>query len=171
VDTHRLRLTPFSPADLLGLMESVVRFRQSFGLPVADELRSYFLSDDVSPDWMAQLRTSSSPDPWLHGFAVVHREDQVVIGSVGFKGPPDESGMVEIAYGIVQQYQGRGYATEATAAGVAFAFSADEVSCVRAHTLPTSHASRRVLEKCGFGFVGDFQHPEDGLVQRWERRR
>ena len=94
-----------------------------------------------------------------------------VIGNVGFKGPPDERGMVEIAYGIVPAFQGRGYATEPAAAAVAFAFGYGRVHLVQAHTLPTPNASTRVLGKCGFVHSGEVVHPEDGLVWRWERSK
>ena len=40
---------------------------------------------------------------------------------------------------------------------------------VRAHTLAERNASTRVLEKCGFGLVGEVVDPEDGPVWRWER--
>ena len=105
----------------------------------------------------------------IHGFAVVHRESRSVIGTVGFKGPPDEDGVVEIAYGIVPVFQGRGYATEAAQAAVAFAFGSGQVRHVRAHTLPTPNASTGVLAKCGFKRSGEVEDPEDGLVWRWER--
>src|SRR5439155_234589 len=74
------------------------------------------------------------PDPWVDGFAVVHRDGGVIIGNAGFKGPPDQGGMVEIAYGIVPAFEGRGFATEAATALVAFAFASERVRLVRAHT-------------------------------------
>jgi ribosomal-protein-alanine N-acetyltransferase len=108
-------------------------------------------------------------DPRVHGFAVIHRESGEFIGSAGLKGPPDENGMVEIAYGIVPSYQGRGYTTEATTALLAFAFGSGRVSLVRAHTLPEPNASTRVLTKCMHESISDVVDPEDGLVWRWER--
>ena len=141
------------------------------GLRAADGLREFYMSDDVSPAWLAQLRASPAADPWVHGFAVIPRESGEVIGSAGFKGPPDVDGMVEIAYGIVPGYQGRGYATEAATALLAFAFGDGRVNLVRAHTFPEHNGSTRVLTKCGFEFVGDVVDPEDGLVWRWERTR
>jgi RimJ/RimL family protein N-acetyltransferase len=92
-----------------------------------------------------------------------------VIGSAGFKGAPDASGMVELGYGIVPAYEGRGYATEVATMLVAWAFASGEVRVVRAHTLPETNASTRVLGKCGFGFEGEVEDPEDGRVWRWER--
>lgn len=151
------------------LIDQPERFEQVLGLPVADGLHGFFVSDDVSPDWVAALRNSSRADPWRHGFFVVHREAGSVIGSAGFKGPPDATGTVEVAYGIVPSFQGCGYATEAAAAVVAFAFASGQVRLVRAHTRPEANASTRVLLKSGFRHVGTVVDPDDGPVWRWER--
>jgi [ribosomal protein S5]-alanine N-acetyltransferase len=169
IQTAHLQLIPHAPAHILALMEGDQQFEEAFGLPAADGLRDFYTSEDVSPDWIAQLRAEQDPDPWSYGFAAVHLESRSVIGSIGFKGPPDAEGMVEIAYGIVPDYQGRGFATEAAQAGVAFAFGDGRVRIVRAHTLPTNNASGRVLTKCGFQHLGEVVDPEDGLVWRWER--
>lgn len=168
-ETARLRLVPFSPEHLLGLIEAPERFQEGSGFRAAEGLRDFYVSGEIPPAWLESLRAAKAADPWVHGFAVVHRESGQVIGSVGFKGPPDGEGMVEIAYGIVPGFQGRGYATEAAAAGVAFALGDDRVRLLRAHTLPAGDASKRVLEKCGFTHVGEMVDPEDGLVWRWER--
>jgi ribosomal-protein-alanine N-acetyltransferase len=125
---------------------------------------------EVSPEWLARVRASSSSDPWLHGFAVVHRESGAAIGSCGYKAPPGQEALVEIAYGIDRAYQGRGYATEAARALVAFAFGSGRVSLVIAHTKPAENASTHVLTKCKFQRVGEVVDPEDGLVWRWELR-
>ncbi|MGI9077681.1 MAG: GNAT family N-acetyltransferase [Gemmatimonadaceae bacterium] len=168
IETVHLQLVPYAPKHLLALIEGYERFEESFGWPAADGLRAFILSDDVSPEWLARLGASSLADPWVHGFAVVDRDSRSVIGSVGFKGPPDQSGVAEIAYGIVPAFQGRGYVTEAAAAGVGFAFE-NGVRRVRAHTRPNANASTRVLQKCGFEYAGEVDDPEDGLVWRWER--
>jgi [ribosomal protein S5]-alanine N-acetyltransferase len=122
----------------------------------------------LSADWLARLHASTSPDPWVHGFSMVHLDTGVTVGQCGFKGPPDSDGMVEIAYGVASSQESKGYATEAARALVAYALSIDQVRLVRAHTLPASNASGRVLAKCGFQFVGEINDPEDGLVWRFE---
>lgn len=123
----------------------------------------------LSADWLAQFHASTSADPWIHGFSLVHRDSDIVVGKSGFKGPPAADGAVEIAYGVDPDYQGKGYATEAAQALFAFAFSSGRVRVVRAHTLPESNASTRVLTKCGFRHIGEVIDPEDGLVWRWEK--
>lgn len=123
----------------------------------------------VSPAWLAQLEASSAADPWIHGFTLVDRANGGVVGQCGFKGPPGTDGVVEIAYGIASEHQGKGYATEAAAALTDYAFRQREVRVVRAHTLPETNASTQVLTKCGFRRVGEVMDPEDGLVWRWEK--
>ena len=169
VETSRLTLLPSSPEYLLALIEEPKRFERLLELRAAEGLRNFFVSGDVSPEWLAALRRSTGPDPWRHGFLVVDRESGWVIGMAGYKGAPDSTGMVEIAYGIVPSREGRGYATEAAAALVRFASAHEQVRLVRAHTLPLTNPSTRVLQKCGFRQVGTVVDPEDGPVWRWER--
>lgn len=173
LETLRLILLPCSPEHLLAMIDQPERFDERFeqltDLRAAEGLRAFLVSDEVSPDWLAALRDASGPDPWRHGFFVVDRESRSVIGTVGFKGPPDSTGMVEIAYGIVPSCEGQGYATEAAAALVGFASASRQVRLVRAHTLPASNASTRVLVKCGFRCTGTVVDPDDGPVWRWER--
>jgi [ribosomal protein S5]-alanine N-acetyltransferase len=125
---------------------------------------------EVSGAWLALLEASGEIDPWIHGFTLIHLNSGTPVGSCGFKGPPDAEGMVEIAYAIHPEHQSKGYATEAAAALVSYAFASDQVRLVRAHTLPNVNASTRVLTKCGFQKVGETIDPDDGLVWRWELR-
>jgi ribosomal-protein-alanine N-acetyltransferase len=126
---------------------------------------------EVSPEWLARVRTSLGADPWVLGFSLEHRQTGATVGKCAFKSPPSADGTVEIAYGIDPDHRGKGYATEAAAALTAFAFESGLVQTVVAHTLPEPNASTRVLAKCGFAFVGEVVDPEDGPVWRWEKRR
>jgi RimJ/RimL family protein N-acetyltransferase len=171
IETEHLRLLPYSPVHLLALIVGDREFEDAFGFPAAQGMGGFLRSSEVSPAWLARLRVATAADPWEHGFAVLHRDSKSVIGSASFKGPPDSDGVVEIAYGIVPQYQSRGYATEAARALLDYAFGSDDVRVVRAHTLAAPNASTRVLTKCGFQLIGDVIDPEDGLVWRWERSR
>ena len=124
---------------------------------------------ELSPDWLARLHASTSPDPWTLGFSLVHLASDTVVGTCGFKKPPAADGVVEIAYGVSPDYQGKGYATEAAQSLTDYAFSSGKVRVVRAHTRPEPSASTRVLAKCGFHRIGEVIDPEDGLVWRWEK--
>jgi ribosomal-protein-alanine N-acetyltransferase len=167
-ETTHLRLRAFSGDDLLALLAGVAEGERQIGLPLADGIRDFYVSGEVSAAWLELLRRARGVDPWVHGFGLVEKQSGKVIGTAGFKGPPDDRGAVEIAYAIVPDYCGRGYATEAAAALVAFAFADSQVRLVRAHTLPTANASTRVLTKCGFAHLGQVIDPDDGPVWRWE---
>lgn len=171
LETRNLRLVPCVPAHVLALIEAPESFESVARFRAADGLREMFISDDVSPAWMATLRACTEADPWQHGFFLVHLPTETAIGSAGFRGAADALGMVEIAYGVVPSAEGRGYATEAAQALVTFALTSTTVQVVRAHTLPTPNASSRVLAKCGFAHIGEVVDPDDGRVWRWERTR
>jgi RimJ/RimL family protein N-acetyltransferase len=167
LETKRLRLVPNRPEELKALLRSEADYENACGRKVAAGLRDFFVSGEVSREYLESLDRLA--DLWAHGFAVVLLGEPLVIGSCGFKGPPDAEGVAEIGYGIAPGYQNRGYATEAAAALVAFAAESGRVRTVRAHTLPEANASTRVLTKCEFTFVGESEDPDDGLVWRWER--
>jgi RimJ/RimL family protein N-acetyltransferase len=168
ITTHNLRLIPHVPQHLLALFEGLDAFRRCSGYTAAEGLTELFTSGEERPEWLARLREASTPDPWTFGFALFHPPSDAVIGTAGFAGQPDADGIVELAYGIAREYRGKGYATEAARALVAFAFASGSVRTVRAHTLPQINPSTRVLTKCGFRRVEDFVDPIDGLVWRWE---
>ncbi len=124
---------------------------------------------EVSPEWIARVQLSEPGNPWTLSYNAHLRDSGVLVGSCAFKGPPSSDATVEIAYGIDEAYRGRGYATEAANALTAFAFGTGEVQRVRAHTKVDNLASVRVIERCGFRYVGEVMDPEDGLVSRYER--
>jgi len=149
--TPNLRLIPQTREDVRSMIEGMSPFEKA----------------QLSVAWLAQFEASGASDPWVHGFRLVHRSSGNIVGFCSFKGPPAD-GVVEIAYGIAPDEQGKGYATEAAQALVAFARSFPEVKVIRAHTLADGAASKRVLEKCGFQCVGEVVDPEDGPVLRFE---
>jgi RimJ/RimL family protein N-acetyltransferase len=57
---------------------------------------------------------------------------------------------VELGYSVLEEFQRRGYATEAAGALTAWAFAHTEVCRVIAEALPQRAASIRVLEKSRF---------------------
>lgn len=152
--TRNLRLVPRTIEELRSQIEGL-----------APEHRA-----QVSREWLARLEAARGEDAvWMLGFTLVHRLTETVVGQSGFKGPPSAEGVVEIAYMVEPEHQGKGYATEAANALADFAFSSGQVRLVRAHTLREQNASTRVLAKCGFRQVGDVIDSEDGLVWRWEK--
>ncbi|WP_235036872.1 GNAT family N-acetyltransferase [Actinomadura sp. K4S16] len=84
---------------------------------------------------------------------IIERATGLVVGTTGLFWPPTD-GVVEFGYGVVPSRRGRGYATEAARAIVAFALAAPEVDAVLATVEPSNTASVRVLEKAGLRHAG-----------------
>lgn len=105
--------------------------------------------------WYFILRGGEGERDWL-------------IGNGGYKGLPGEDGSAEIGYSVMETHHGRGYAPEAVAALLAWAFSHDGVRRISAETFPHLRPSIRVLEKNGFRYLGP---TADAPVIRFEITR
>lgn len=122
--------------------------------------------------WACLDRIRANPEIRLWGDRVMITRDDAnkVVGSVVFHGGPDEEGVVEIAYGVEEESQGRGYATEAVSVSVEWALAHPSVRVVRATTPPWHVPSKRVLTKCGFRVVGVREGDALGELLEFERR-
>ena len=95
-----------------------------------------------------------NPEQWeWYAIWMIELKDGTHIGELCFKGL-DLNGVVEIGYGIMEQYQEHGYATEAVKAISAWAFQEPKVTAIEAEIDSKNIASKKVLEKCGFVFTG-----------------
>ena len=96
------------------------------------------------------------PDQWdWYAIWMIEKTDGTHIGDLCFKGLRKD-GIAEIGYGILEEHQGQGYATEAVQAACHWAFLHPDVRSLEAETDAENAASQRVLEKCGFRPNGTF---------------
>jgi RimJ/RimL family protein N-acetyltransferase len=102
------------------------------------------------------LRTcASTGDPQPFGTYVIRRrEDGHAIGGVDYHGTPDENGGVTIGYGLISSAHGKGYASEALRALLAFA-RAQGVSSVEGDTDRGNLASQHVMTAVGMRLVAE----------------
>jgi [ribosomal protein S5]-alanine N-acetyltransferase len=130
----------------------IARLLQSAGQDAGRGVGQARAGDAVGPVAGPSGAGPSGAEPgdeaWGHR-QVVERASGLVVGGIGFFGPPLDA-EVEIGYGIVPSRQGRGYATEALLAMIAMAWADARVRTVVAGTDPGNVASQRVLEKAGF---------------------
>ena len=141
--TERLTLHPLTVAEARRIAERA---------PGADDRwhADYPLEDELDP--LRALAVASAPDPFFTLYAIRTSDDGVAVGGIGFFGPPDENGSVELGYGLVAAVRGRGFATEAVVALTRSALS-NGPRQIRADTAIDNLASQRVLAKAGFSEV------------------
>jgi RimJ/RimL family protein N-acetyltransferase len=116
-----------------------------------------------------QAQRGSRP-PWIGYFGRELVSARLVCVG-GYKGNPDATGTVEIAYATFHTYERRGYATELARQLIQIAWKSSDVKKVIAHTLPELNASGRILGKVGMTNVGEDFDPEDGKIWRWAMAR
>jgi ribosomal-protein-alanine N-acetyltransferase len=151
--TPRLRLRPFTHADApahLALYQDPEVTRQLGGGP--------FLDDQVA------ARSARAIDRFVRhwaekGFGVFAVEDLATgrfLGQCGLN-TIDELGEIEVLYALERAAWGRGLATEAARAAVAYGFDEAGLERIVAVTRPEHARSRHVLAKLGMRYERDVE--------------
>ena len=140
VSTARLRLELISPAEATAMLA---------GRRAPTWHPDYPRQDDL--DGVSMINAGADDLSWSARH-VVRAYDGLVVGSIGFFGPPNPAAdgvpEAEIGYGLVADARGRGVATEAVSG---LLVHTDRLGVrVRASVEPANTASVRVLAKCGF---------------------
>jgi [ribosomal protein S5]-alanine N-acetyltransferase len=117
-----------------------------------------------------KLSESETEKNWWTYFPI-HKQDNTLIGSGGYKGKPTEEGTVELGYEIAADYRNRGLATEMTRGLIENAFKDQRVKSIIAHTLGEENPSTKLLRTCGFKKIEEINDPDDGMIWKWELKR
>ena len=104
--------------------------------------------DSRSLVWGTRLARLPTADP---------SQEQPVVAEVGFHGPPDSSGWVEIGYRVVAGCRRQGFAEEAVSALLVWAGHCDVVG-VKASVDPENVPSITLLRKLSFIESGAYRH-------------
>ena len=122
---------------------------------------------DVLPMFEATLRDRPEEAGWWAWYWIaVEPSGAVLVGSGGFKGPPNAAGMVEIGYGTLARYRRLGFAAEAVDALTVHALTQPGVRRVEAECLPHNIGSLGVLRRCRFECLGP---GNEAVTQRFGR--
>jgi RimJ/RimL family protein N-acetyltransferase len=170
IRTSRLRLVRATPAHLHAELESPAALADALGVDVAASWPPELLDADAIGWVLKWLDAHPGEEEW--GFYyIVEAEPAQVIGAGGYKGAPDDTGTVEIGYGVVPERRRRGFAREAVDGWIAKAFADPRVRRVIAHTLVELEPSIGVLRSTGFSFVGPGNDPSEPEAVQYELTR
>lgn len=154
--TARLDLVTATPQHVLVALEDFAKGTTKLGGLLAAEIPASWppreLDEHAHRHILDALHRGPAQLGWWMRYVVLHHGPDarpLLVGTVGLKGLPQD-GKVEIGYSIVDDQQRRGFATEATAALVDWAFEHDDVDEVFAQTLPELEPSIGVLRKLAF---------------------
>ena len=137
IQTERLTIHPASDAE----MRDLIGHTDDEGLKLAyTEMLTMAVENPQYRPWYAA---------WF-----IETPDGQRVGELCFKGL-SANGTAEIGYGILPDFQNRGYATEAVKAVTDWALSQPNVNTITAETEADNLASQKVLLNCGFLATGE----------------
>ena len=113
--------------------------------------------DPTSREWLGRLMVLTAPDG-----------SRRVIGSVGFHGPPDPEGRVEIGYRVEPEHRRQGYAREAVTALFDWAHATHGITRFVASISPDNEPSLTLASGLHFRKVGEQMDDIDGLEYVFE---
>ena len=121
---------------------------------------------------LAQLAVDPTIREWLGRAMVVSHGEGVraVIGSIGFHGPPDAEGRLEVGYSVDPNYRRQGYAREAVEALFNWAHHEHGIDRFVASISPDNEPSLRLARGFGFVQVGSQIDEIDGLELVFETK-
>lgn len=141
--TERLTLRELIPGDAMHF----------FSLNADPEVLRYTGDEPFASVAAAETFLWNYPDYQRNGFgrwAVLDREAGEFLGWCGPK--RNEEGLVDLGFRFYRKYWGKGYATEAARASVAYGFEQLGISEIIGRAAIDNRASIRVLEKVGMKF-------------------
>jgi [ribosomal protein S5]-alanine N-acetyltransferase len=135
---------------------------------------AYWMSDMVFHDepralswinWINEKFNITEPSIVL---AIENKADGRCIGVVGIHPKDEIDNEVEVLYGISDNYQNKGYATEASKALIQWTFENTQLKSLVAIVKPENIPSKIVIEKLGFEYVDSREVLYDGDMCKFE---
>ena len=125
--------------------------------------RSMLNGDEMSMDFYHAYKYHEENEPgyyleWCRLWDFYLKDSNSVIGGACFKGQPNEKGEVEIGYGIDEEYQNYGYATEAIGALIDMAKQNTGVKKILFEIEHDNYPSLRVAQKLNAEFIYAVDH-------------
>lgn len=149
IETARLLLRRFTPGDAEDMWANWAgdgAVQQECGEPV-------YGSAQETARLLARY-VGAYGQPGFYRWAVVEKESGRCVGQTAYFLIDEKNGFAEIEYCIGQAFQGKGYATEAVKAVIAYGFERMGLHKVQVSRRPANVRSGRVIEKCGFVYEG-----------------
>lgn len=111
------------------------------------------IKDNLFP---ALQKMISDDNTW----AIVYKDNNKVIGAfhlIDDQKRNDVSARM-ISYSLSEEYWGKGLMTEATKRVIRYVFEELSIDIISVYHYPFNHASRRVIENCGFVYEGTLRY-------------
>lgn len=168
IETENLKIIPCDKEILKSAIQGNDILAKKINVTVLDNWTEFGVG---ALQYSLERLTENEEEKGWWTYFPIHKNDNKLIGSGGYKGKPTSDGTVELGYEIAPAYRNRGLATEMTKGLIENALKENRVKSIIAHTLGQENPSTKVLQKCGFEKVQAINDPDDGLIWKWEIKR
>lgn len=165
IEGERLKIIPLTYPQLITYLKAKNKFEIEFGLAITGRLISEDVKDMVESFTLPKMKKVDEDNYLYFTFwIVIDKSTNTIVAELGFKGPPDRNGDIEIGYGTMPDHRKKGYMTDAVSAMIEWASSREGVRCIIAEVEETNLASLRIVEKNGFK-----QFDKKGVMIWWRK--
>lgn len=144
VETKNLCLRKMTPEDT----EDIFQMRKDPGMIEFTDSR-LDESKEETKSYIAKMNKGVDEGKWII-WAIEHKPSKKVIGSISIWNMDIEQESAELGYGIIPEYQNRGFMKEALSRVVEYGFGVMKLSALDAYTEEKNTSSIRLLESCKF---------------------
>ena len=154
VSTQRLNIIPLSFEQLKIYLQANDLLEIGMGLKQTGRKIPETIKENVTNSILPAIKNPSNDDFLYSTFwIVIDKSSQTIVAELGFKGPPDDAGAIEIGYGTMPGHENKGYMTEAVAGMLEWAKQRNEINWILASIDEKNIGSLRIIEKNNFEFV------------------
>jgi RimJ/RimL family protein N-acetyltransferase len=114
-----------------------------------------------------QVKADPITNKWFVRWIVL-RETKEIVGSISFHLPPDETGMIEVGFGVSESCRNNGYGKEALLGMWTWVIDQPGVKTLRYTVSATNGPSMSIINSLGFNHVGQQIDEEDGPEEIYE---
>jgi [ribosomal protein S5]-alanine N-acetyltransferase len=151
LETERLIMRKFTPGDLPRLIE----------MRTDPEVNKHLGGARLqNPEAIAKRLRDYLATYEKYGFgacAVIWKESGEMIGWSGLQ-PLEETGEIEVGYGMIKEFWGKGVGYECARAWLEYGFEKAGLEKIVAVSIPENTGSQRIMEKCGMRYEKTEEH-------------
>lgn len=151
IETERLHLFPLTYLQLYDYIQGKDLLEDKLCLNRTGRVMAPQVKQAVTDTTLPQIKGAAADHYLFYTFwLVVHKPTRTIVAELGFKGPPNQAGHIEIGYGTMPAMQGNGYMTEAVKGMLQWATQRADVQAVLAEINKANKDSLRVVQKNNF---------------------
>lgn len=152
IQTSRLTLLPFTKIICEQALNNSAVMLASLGIIPCDGWPDLETLDTL-PRIINNLNKVKEPSGF-ESWMIIETSTNLIIGDIGFKGIPNEAGEIDLGYGIIASKRKKGFAQEAAAGVLQWAFlNHKKVKAVTASCLIDNLGSKKILSLLNFSVI------------------